>query len=137
MSRSAHTSQINGSLLVADKELYGRSPAIAALNELKAALPEGSAERKEYPIFEGLFKYFPHALAAVANVSYIGNQKHNPGQPLHWSRDKSSDHLDCIARHLLEAGNIDQTNGVRHSAQLAWRALANLQIEIEKARGIK
>lgn len=85
-------------------------------------------------MYEGLLKYFPDALAEVARVSFVGNQKHNPGQPLHWSREKSNDHKDCIARHLLEAGGIDATNGVRHSAQLAWRALANLQIELENAK---
>jgi hypothetical protein len=29
--------------------------------------------------------YFPDALAAVAQISYQGNQKHNPGEPLHWA----------------------------------------------------
>jgi len=33
----------------------------------------------------------------------------------------------------MEAGTID-TDGVRHSAKVAWRALANLQKEIEKER---
>ncbi len=97
-----------------------------------SVLPTDSKARKEYPMYTGLLKYFPRALAAVAQVSYKGNQKHNPGEPLHWSRDKSNDHHECIARHLLEAGGIDETNGVRHSAQLAWRALAALEIEIEK-----
>ena len=44
------------------------------------------------------------------------------------------DHADCIARHLLERGTVDEENaGVRHSAQLAWRALALLQEELEAA----
>ena len=76
-------------------------------------LPEDSAKRKEYPVFSGLIDYFPDALAEVAHISYIGNQKHNPGQPLHWSRDKSNDHLDCIARHLLQAGKYDYVAKVR------------------------
>lgn len=79
----------------------------------------------------GLLDYFPDALAAVANLSFKGNQKHNPGQALHWSRDKSADHADCIARHLTERGGFDP-EGNRHSTQLAWRALANLQVELEK-----
>ena len=126
-----------GAINYSDGEQYGKPAFQQATERMDAPLPEDSAMRKEYPLYAGLLRYFPDALAAVAHVSYVGNQKHNPGQPLHWSRDKSNDHLDCIARHLLEAGGYDYTTGVRHSAQLAWRALANLQIEIEKDKGIK
>lgn len=94
-------------------------------------LPTDSKVRKEIPVTTGVFDYFPNALAEVAKISYYGNQKHNPGQPLHWSRGKSNDHPDCIGRHLLERGSFDE-NGLRHSAMLAWRALANLQIELEE-----
>ncbi len=79
----------------------------------------------------GLLDYFPDALAAVAHVSHVGNEQHNPGQPLHWDRSKSTDQADCIMRHLVERGKMD-VDGLRHSAKLAWRALALLQIEIEK-----
>jgi hypothetical protein len=96
-----------------------------------SSLPTDSAARKRIPIVTGLVDYFPDALAAVAEVSFVGNEKHNPGQPLHWSREKSADHADCIGRHLVERGTIDEVTKVRHSAQLAWRALALLQIEIE------
>jgi len=65
-------------------------------------LPEGSAERKTYPLYRGLFQYFPRALAAVAHHSFVGNEKHNPGEPLHWAREKSTDHPDCILRHVME-----------------------------------
>lgn len=91
-----------------------------------------SQERKDRPVFSGVLNYFPDAIAYVAMISKIGNDKHNPGQPLHWSRDKSSDHKDCIARHLIDAGSMDP-DGIRHSGFLAWRALANLQIELEDA----
>jgi hypothetical protein len=94
-------------------------------------LPTDSAARKRIPVVTGLLDYFPDALAAVAEVSFVGNEKHNPGQPLHWSREKSADHADCIGRHLLERGTVDSLTKVRHTAQLAWRALALLQIEIE------
>lgn len=97
-------------------------------------LPIDSAARKGIPVTTGVLDYFPDAIAEIAEVSRIGNDKHNPGQPLHWSREKSDDHADCIGRHLLERGTIDTVTGVRHSAQLAWRALALLQIEIEQAK---
>ena len=87
-------------------------------------------ERKHTPMFTGLLKYFPDALAAVANLSWVGNEQHNPGSPLHWDRSKSGDEHDALMRHLVEAGTVD-TDGVRHSAKVAWRALAALQKEIE------
>lgn len=96
-------------------------------------LPTSGAERKKYPIASGVFDYFPDALVAVAHVSYLGNEQHNPGEPLHWARTKSTDEDDTIARHFLQRGTID-TDGVRHSAKLAWRALALLQKEIEEGQ---
>lgn len=90
-----------------------------------------SAERKEYPIASGVLDYFPDAIAAVAHVSWLGNQKHNPGEELHWARGKSMDHVDCEVRHMIERGYLD-TDGVEHSAQKAWRALADLQELLEK-----
>lgn len=96
-------------------------------------LPTDAKERKSLPLFSGVLRYFPDALAAVAELSRIGNDQHNPGKPLHWDRSKSTDELDALTRHLLEAGTID-TDGVRHSTKVAWRALANLQKEIEGAK---
>lgn len=95
-------------------------------------LPTEAKERKSIPIFSGCLKYFPDALAAVAELSRIGNEQHNPGQPLHWDRNKSTDELDALTRHLFEAGTVD-SDGVRHSVKVAWRALANLQKELEYA----
>ena len=87
-------------------------------------------QRKNTPVFSGVLNYFPDALREVARCSKVGNDQHNAGQPLHWDRSKSTDELDALTRHLLEAGTID-TDGIRHSAKVAWRALANLQKEIE------
>jgi hypothetical protein len=95
-----------------------------------ANLPEGAAERKQYPIASGVLRYFPDALVEVARVSYEGNQQHNPGEPLHWARGKSNDQEDTMQRHFLQLGTKD-TDGQRHAAKMAWRALAILQLEIE------
>jgi hypothetical protein len=95
-------------------------------------LPTDSKERKDTPLATGCFDYFALALAAVARLSKYGNDKHNPGQPLHWDREKSTDHADCIARHLIERGKIDPDSGLSHTAALAWRSLALLQIEEEE-----
>jgi hypothetical protein len=88
-----------------------------------------AAERKAHPIFTGVLKYFPNALLEVAAVSKKGNDQHNPGEPLHWAMEKSTDEGDALVRHQLDAGTRD-TDGERHSAKVAWRALAQLEREI-------
>ena len=45
--------------------------------------PESAQGRKDHPVFTGVLMYFPDAIAAVAHVSKLGNDQHNPGQPLH------------------------------------------------------
>ena len=96
-------------------------------------LPTEPKARKQFPVASGVMNYFPDALVAVAHVSFVGNEQHNPGQPLHWAREKSTDQDDTLIRHFLERGGID-TDGQRHTAKLAWRALAMLQLEIEAAQ---
>lgn len=93
-------------------------------------LPEDPKERKRYPVASGVMDYFPDALVAIAHVSQVGNEQHNPGQPLNWARDKSSDEADTMLRHFLQRGSLDK-DGIRHTAKMAWRALALLQKEIE------
>lgn len=93
-------------------------------------LPSDSTERKNVPLYGGLVAYFPNALIAVAKVSVAGSQQHHPGEPLHWDRSKSADHADCLLRHLWGRGTID-TDGIRHSAKMVWRALALLETELE------
>ena len=95
-----------------------------------------SEARKRTPIYSGVLQYFPDAIAAVARQSWQGNNKHNPGEPLHWARDKSSDHMDCIARHLMTPDEIDPESNETHLVAVVWRALAALQIQQEKLKGI-
>ncbi len=105
-------------------------------------LPTDSQERKGYPLFRGCLKYFPAALAGVARISNLGNQKHNPGEDLHHARAKSSDHPDCILRHLMDTQDLitakERGSAVTdqqildEASQLAWRALAFSQELHEK-----
>jgi len=104
-------------------------------------LPENAKDRKSIPLASGVLDYFTSALIEVAKVSQTGNDQHNPGQPLHWARGKSQDQADTMLRHFVERGTID-SDGMRHSAKMAWRALAILQLELEAfgapiARGAK
>lgn len=88
--------------------------------------------RKEHPVFSGVLKYFPDAIWEVSNVSFVGNEQHHAGQPLHWDKTKSTDEADALMRHLMQSGTIDD-DGVRHTAKACWRALALLQREIDKS----
>lgn len=100
-------------------------------------LPIDSKARKDIPIYSGCLRYFPAALALVASISKIGNDKHNPGEALHHARGKSMDHGDCILRHLIDMEDFlsvgklaEAANG---AAQVAWRALAICQELAEQA----
>lgn len=96
------------------------------------SLPTDSKARKEIPMYSGLIAYFPDALAAVAEHSYRSNEKHNPGEPLHWSREKSADHMDTIIRHMTDIAT--GADKVEELKAVAWRSLAELQLAIEAKR---
>jgi hypothetical protein len=104
------------------REVPGPSPAV-----------DEKTWRKQRPVYSGVLAYFPDALLEVAYCSFVGNEQHNPGEPLHWAKEKSTDEPDALVRHLMERGKMD-SDGVRHSAKAAWRSLALLQREIEEER---
>ncbi len=106
-------------------EIYNR-----VLEQHEAKLTTDHKARKNIPLARGLLDYFPDALADIAEVSRLGSEQHHPGTGIWWDRGKSNDHADCIMRHLVDRGKRD-TEGVRHSAKVAWRACALLQLEIE------
>lgn len=91
------------------------------------------APRKSMPVYTGVLKYFPDALKEVSKVSNAGNSQHHPDKPLHWDKSKSTDNEDALARHLIDHSKspIDD-DGMLHLAKVAWRALASLQIYLEK-----
>ena len=89
-------------------------------------------DRKETPVFSGVLKYFPDAIAEVAKCSFRGQQQHNPDKPLAWDRSKSGDEYDALTRHLIDSTKEDyDTDGTLHKAKIAWRALAGLQKHLE------
>ena len=91
-------------------------------------------KRKNTPIYSGVVKYFPLALAEIAVCSKVGNDQHNPNTTLHWDREKSGDEMDALMRHLTDhaSGEIFDDGGVRHLTKVAWRALAALQKAMEQ-----
>lgn len=109
---------------------------------LVPGMPHDAQARKQTPVYSGVLKYFPHALAEVAKVSYIGNDKHSPGKEMTWDRSKSSDEMDADIRHtidevLLRRAMPPSKHVVRDAdgnavlAQAAWRVLARLEKDIE------
>lgn len=94
-----------------------------------------SEARKGQPMHSGCLRYFPAALALVSVLSRKGNDKHNPGEPIHWSRDKSADHGDALVRHQKDVGTIDTDVDLDHAVEVAWRALAQLQELAERVYG--
>jgi hypothetical protein len=101
------------------------------------SLPTDDKARKALPIFRGPLMYFPDALLALAAVCKAGNDQHNPGEPLHWAREKSTEQMDTALRHMIDhgTGTVVDIDGTYHLAKAAWRLLAELQLTIEVAQG--
>lgn len=103
-----------------------------ARTDVHVALPIFGGARDGYPVYDGVFRYFPSALAQVARASAAGSRQHQVStghrSGLGWRRDVSTAHADKIVRHLIDH-DIDPTDsdGVLHLAKVAWRALALLQ----------
>jgi hypothetical protein len=114
-------------------EMIGMSDKRVPKEYQKPAPKEEAQSRKERPVASGVLDYFPDALMEVAYCSYVGNEQHNKGKTVHWDRSKSCDESDALIRHFLKRGTID-SDGVSHSAKVAWRALALLQKEIESSK---
>jgi hypothetical protein len=100
-------------------------------------LPDGNVERKRIPIWTHLIEYFPDAFLAVVDVSVKGNDQHNPGEPLHWAREKSTDQMNTAMRHMWDhgRGQVLDTDGAYHLAKAIWRLSAELQMTIERVAG--
>lgn len=127
-----------GSVIFCEPELSTaeRPMSYTEIVGLPMTLPTNSQERKNHPMMRGCLNYFPAALAGVAKISKLGNDKHNPGEEMHHARLKSADHGDCIIRHLMDVQDLLVQSkrsaltpkGVEdllaEASSLAWRALA-------------
>ena len=94
-------------------------------------LPDDSSVREQYPLFGGLFAFFPAALLELSRWSKVGGEKHRGDNPLRWIREVSVDHENKILRHLLDADK-EVDDGFIEAVALAWRSLALCQSLLEK-----
>ena len=98
--------------------------------------PSVAEERKGRPVFSAFIKYFPKAIMCVAELSRVANEQHNPGTEPRWDRSKSGDEKDALMRHLIDSISEDyDDDGQLHSAKVAWRAMANLEKQLELEEG--
>ena len=105
--------------------------------ELEEPKKSVAKDRKGMPVYSGVLAYFPDALKEVAKCSLAGNNQHHPEKPLHWDKSKSFDNEDALVRHLIDhSKNPLDDDGVLHLTKVAWRALASLQIYLEKNKQI-
>ena len=93
-------------------------------NAVETLLPSNAEERKAIPVYTGFIQYFPRAIIEVTKLSAKGNIQHGIGDgssPV-WDRAKSPDEKDAMMRHIIDGD----------WAAVAWRAMANLEKELEK-----
>jgi hypothetical protein len=114
--------------------IYGRDPEV----------------RKMLQVFTVQSEYFPKAMREVTRVCVAGNAQHNPGEPLHWARGKSMDQMNALFHHMVDhkMGHVfDETDPpeilaavdgkpLYSMAKAAWRALAELELTIEKVENV-
>lgn len=100
------------------------------------SLPTDPKLRKALQLYTFMFGYFPDAWLAVVDVARAGNEQHNPGEPLHWAREKSTDQMNAAFNHVFDYGlgeKVD-TDDCYHLAKAIWRLMAQLQLDIENGR---
>src|SRR3990167_2035714 len=114
--------------LMSETDPYGKQPG-----ELGAKLDSGKS-----CVWRGLFDYFPRACLAVADVSSRGAAKYA------WKGwesvpDGVARYSDALGRHILNEsieGPYDK-DGFLHKAQIAWNALAALELYLREQDGRK
>ena len=106
-------------------------------NGIDAKTPGSKLDAGKSPLLRGCLQYFPRALLAVAEVSEVGANKYSWKG---WEQvaDGVNRYGDALARHLTaEAveGPYDTQTGKLHAAQVAWNALARLELMLREQNG--
>lgn len=94
-------------------------------------------DTEKSPVTRGVLQYFPRALEEVAKVSAAGAKKYA------WNGWKTvpdgiTRYSDALGRHLLAEGQSAYDDGpdgtgCLHAAQVAWNALARLELILRAA----
>lgn len=92
--------------------------------------PGAKLDAGKDPVLRGVIQYFPRALVEVAAVSAYGANKYT------WNGWESVPdgvvrYGDAMARHMVGEvihGEYDPETKLRHAAQVAWNALARLEL---------
>jgi len=95
--------------------------------------PGAKLDAGKPPVLRGVIQYFPRALMAVSEVSAHGASKYT------WKGwesvpDGVSRYGDALVRHLVKESyeELDPDSGLLHAAQVAWNALARLELTLRK-----
>lgn len=102
-------------------------------NGLDPTAPGAKLDATKAPAWRGTTAYFPRALLAVAEVSAFGAAKYTWGG---WRSvpEGQARYTDAMQRHLLGEsidGPKDPETGLLHAAQVAWNALARLELVLD------
>ena len=92
--------------------------------------PVAKADDVKSPLLRGCLLYFPRALLEISRVSQKGAEKYS------WKGwesvpDGSNRYGDALSRHLVYEsieGIYDRDTGLLHASQVAWNALARLEL---------
>ncbi len=98
--------------------------------------PGAKMDAGKAPITQGVLQYFPRALVAVSNVSLFGANKYAWKG---WEKvpDGINRYSDALGRHLLAEvidGPIDDETQLLHASQVAWNALARLELMLREPK---
>lgn len=95
--------------------------------------PGAKLDAGKSPVWQGALSYFPRALAAVARVSQVGARKYA------WKGwesvpDGFNRYSNALARHFLAEGyeELDSDTACLHAEQVAWNALARLELLLKE-----
>ena len=105
--------------------MYETDPNGLNLKTAGAKADEGKA-----PILQGVLQYFPRAIREVSFVSKAGANKYS-WKGWETTPDGLNRYGDALVRHLIAEdieGRFDRDTGLLHSAQVAWNALARLEL---------
>jgi len=105
-------------------------------NGKSAKEPGSKLDAGKSPVFRGLLDYFPRACMAVANVSAIGAAKY-AWKGWETVPDGVARYSDALARHLVKEGYeyLDEDTQRPHAEQVAWNAMARLELILREQEG--